>query len=502
MNKMETADVCLILEGTYPYVFGGVSSWTHDLITAQNHLTFHIVALLPPDDTPKMCFELPDNVLSITNIFLQKLHKGDKIWSKKHRQKIIGELIKPMNEMLEGANLNTIKNIITAFKSTDKTLGCNLLLNSEESWEMIHNMYNRTLKESSFLDFFWSWRNLFGGFFSVMLADIPPAKCYHALCTGYAGLMLTKAGVTTGKPCMVTEHGIYTNERRIEIASADWLNDQHAFSLSIKKKKGSRELRDFWSDIFTNYSNLCYEISDKIITLYEGNRQLQLEEGAPPEKSEVVANGIDFERFSKIVRDTNHPPTVALIGRVVPIKDVKTFIKACGLLRDTIPELKAYIMGPQDEDEIYYEECLTIVRQEKLESVIEFTGKVKIDIYLPKIDIIALTSISEAQPLVILEAGAAGIPTVATDVGACREMIEGLDNNGENFRGGTIVPLANPQATAAAMAEMFIDEDFYNKCSKNIKKRVKELYNIVDKQQRYTEIYQELISIGTSNKGS
>ena len=43
------ADVCLVLEGTYPYVEGGVSSWTHELINRQSHLTFHLVCLLPKD---------------------------------------------------------------------------------------------------------------------------------------------------------------------------------------------------------------------------------------------------------------------------------------------------------------------------------------------------------------------------------------------------------------------------------------------------------------------
>ena len=41
----------------------------------------------------------------------------------------------------------------------------------------------------------------------------------------------------------------------------------------------------------------------------------------------------------------------------------------------------------------------------------------RLDEYLPRVDAIALTSLSEAQPLTVLEAGAAGIPTVATDVG-------------------------------------------------------------------------------------
>jgi hypothetical protein len=36
------ADVCIILEGAYPFIAGGVSSWTHDLIRANSDLTFHL----------------------------------------------------------------------------------------------------------------------------------------------------------------------------------------------------------------------------------------------------------------------------------------------------------------------------------------------------------------------------------------------------------------------------------------------------------------------------
>jgi hypothetical protein len=42
----DPADVCLLLEGTYPYVSGGVSTWVNDLVRAQSHLRFHCVAML------------------------------------------------------------------------------------------------------------------------------------------------------------------------------------------------------------------------------------------------------------------------------------------------------------------------------------------------------------------------------------------------------------------------------------------------------------------------
>ena len=70
------ADVCLVLEGTYPYVTGGVSNWAHDLIRAQRHLTFHLLALVPPGPESPMRFELPENVIGVTRVELQSLPAG------------------------------------------------------------------------------------------------------------------------------------------------------------------------------------------------------------------------------------------------------------------------------------------------------------------------------------------------------------------------------------------------------------------------------------------
>ena len=76
MNTDRQADVCLVLEGTYPYVSGGVSTWTHDLLLAQSDLTFHLVCLLPAkaDLTPR--YTVPPNVIGITRIAVGSLPEG------------------------------------------------------------------------------------------------------------------------------------------------------------------------------------------------------------------------------------------------------------------------------------------------------------------------------------------------------------------------------------------------------------------------------------------
>ena len=101
-----------------------------------------------------------------------------------------------------------------------------------------------------------------------------------------------------------------------------------------------------------------------------------------------------------------------------------------------------------------------------IDDVIEFTGAVKIDAYLPYIDVIVFTSVSEAQPLVILEAGAAGIPVIATRVGACEEMIMGTGYEDPPLgAGGSVVPLSNPTVVANEAIRLLSDNIWREECS-------------------------------------
>lgn len=490
MTQQKKADICLFLEGTYPYVAGGVSNWTHELIKMQNHLTFHIVALVGGKSCNDLRFELPKNVVGFDTIYLQQLPKGNATLSAKQENVLFRTIKKPLLNLQQEGNLNDLKTIIQTIKPFKDKLGYQILFNSYPAWELLVSMYNITMKDSAFLDYFWSWRALFGGLYSVLFAPLPEADIYHALCTGYAGLFLARAKIETGKPCLVTEHGIYTNERRIEIASADWLEDQKALSMVINKKHINRELKDFWIDTFGNYSRLCYQVCSHIVTLYEGNQAFQIMDGADPGKLKIISNGIDYEHFSSIQKHYPHPPTIALIGRIVPIKDVKTFIKSVGILQKSLPDIRAFIMGPTEEDPQYYQECIEIIDYAGLEKYVVFTGKVNIEEYLGYIDVIVLTSISEAQPLVILEAGAAAIPTVATDVGACYEMIMGRQDEYPALgKGGAITPLSNAKAVANELLLLFSDKEHYQQCSTAIQNRVRCYYNKNQQYKSYSELY-------------
>jgi glycosyltransferase involved in cell wall biosynthesis len=494
------ADVCLILEGTYPFVTGGVSTWTHDLILAQEHLNFHLATLLPLNSNPTPRYPLPKNVTGLTRIAVQGLPQG--VPFLKGFGRTCNQLEAPLTRVLSQGGLSDIAEIIAILTPLRKQLGSRLLLNSPEVWEMLLRMYRKSQPDSSFLDYFWTWRALLGGLYSMLLADLPEAKLYHAVSTGYAGFFAARAHLETGKPILLTEHGIYTNERRIEIAMADWLYELPSTGLEIIESR--RNLKDLWIDTFVTYSRACYEASSQVITLYEGNQQFQVEDGAAPEKLVIIPNGIDFGKYSSVLRTMDdRPPTIALIGRVVPIKDVKTYIRACAILREAIPDLQALIMGPTDEEETYFSECREMIEHMGLQQTVTFTGRVKLEDYLGRIDVIAMTSISEAQPLVILEAGAAGVPAVATDVGACREMILGRQSESPSLgEGGIITPLSNPTATASALARLLTDREFYRQCSRAIKERVRRYYNKAELDATYQKLYEfHLSNSAPADKG-
>jgi glycosyltransferase involved in cell wall biosynthesis len=489
----QKADICLILEGAYPFIAGGVSSWAHDLIKAQPQLTFHLVALSADNSKKPLRFELPPNVIRMTEIALQQ-SESDLI-SNRAVEHMMGEAEESLTRLFTGGGLHDFRKLVGTLRRHARAATRPALMNSESAFGIVRRMYDASVPGSSFLKYFWSWRSLAGGLFSVLLAELPRARVYHTISTGYAGLLMARAVLETGRPGLLTEHGIYTNERRVEIAMADWLADNVQGSLDIEDRR--RDLRDVWIEAFIGYSRTCYEACDKITTLYSGNQIMQLRDGAPSDRLTIIPNGVDYEGFSRIPRDTSpRPPTVALIGRVVPIKDVKTYIRAAAILRDLVPSVLVLLLGPTDEDPVYFRECQEMVAHLELSDTFVFAGRVNVRDYLGRVDAIALTSLSEAQPLVLLEAAASGVPSVATDVGSCRDIIDGRDDETPRLGpGGFITPLASPLATAKALAALLTDPELRTRYGEAIRRRTELYYNKKVVDQIYRELYEKHLAM-------
>lgn len=495
INSKVQTDICIIAEGSYPYVTGGVSAWVHELISSLSDFTFSIVSIMPEGADLKLRYSYPANLKHVETVILQNRPTEKDVSGSERRA--MAEAVAEQMEMFsqKQATLFDVKKGIDFLERYGSRFDVREFLDTETGFNTMVEVYNDLVPGSSFVDYFWSFRSLMTGYYSVLGARIPQAKLYHATCTGFAGLLGARARLQTGSPLVISEHGIYTNERRIEIDSVDWLTSTNIMSQNLTIDKMDRGLRELWLNMFMSYSRVSYEAASRIITLFRENQSLQREDGADAAKMQIIPNGINLERFGAIHRtDAFHPPTVALIGRVVPIKDTKTFIRSCVELRKKLPNLRAWVMGPLDEDPDYAEECRELVEVLGLKETVTFKGSVKVDEYLPEVDVVALTSISEAQPLVILEAGASGIPCVATDVGNCRELIYGSEIEEPVLgQGGEVVQISNPQAMADALLDLLTDKEKHARYSQAIRERVNRYYDRNTHNRSYHYLYQSLI---------
>ena len=281
----------------------------------------------------------------------------------------------------------------------------------------------------------------------------------------------------------------------MEIDQADWIYVQRELPMTLRLGPGF--FKELWARLFYRLSRLTYAHADLIVTIYEGNRQAQIHDGADPAKTLVVPNGLDVERFAGLGRVAPAPGElrVGFVGRVVPIKDVKTFLRAIKIVMDAVPGVQALLVGPTDEDEDYVAECRTLAATLGLEGRVSFTGRADVREFYPRMDVVVLTSVSEGLPLVILEASAAGLPVIATDVGACRELLEGRGREDRALgASGLVTGLADPGATAEAILALASDPGLREEMGRAGLARVRAYYQEAQLVQSYRDIYRRLIA--------
>lgn len=473
--------VCLICEGSYPYVAGGVSSWVQMIVNEYKDIEFIIWSIATSkNEMNTYKYEIPENVVDIKTIYLQDIMN----YKSKHKLKRLTtndiQVLKSLIfDTVEDTNWDEIVGFLKKYH--DRLID---VLMSKEFYHIAVELYQKKYSRITFSTFLWNLRSIYFPLIAVLSSQIEDADIYHAVSTGYAGLLGAVATSTNKKPFILTEHGIYTREREEEIIKSSWVTG--AF-------------KELWIDFFHKLSHIAYYKAKYVYTLFETNKILQEELGCPSDKISIIPNGVNYYKFKqlshekKIDNDMNITKETFVIGmivRVVPIKDIKTALLAFDMIKAEIPNAMLLILGPYDEDRVYYEECLNLVEELNISDV-GFMGRVDIVDFLPYFDVMLLTSISEGQPLAVLEGMAVGIPQVCTNVGSCKELLVGTkgDHIGD---AGVVVPIMNIKAIATAVIELARNEEMCLSMGMAGQKRVKEYYQMNVFLDEYRSIYKKL----------
>lgn len=495
------ADICLILEGTYPFVKGGVSNWVYELIRVFPQFKFAIIFLgTRKADYEGLCYPISDNVVHIEPHFLFEMEKNPERM----------ERIKVASDKKVMKKVENMHNKFATFKSNPEKISefyelihnekeiKKIFLRSKLSWDFILTKYKEKYANNSFFDYFWGVRNLHYPFWELgkVIDRIPKVKILHSASTGYAGLLGALLQTRYNIPFILTEHGIYAKERWIELMRNyffEYIVEQY------KTSKSDEGLLSMWINFFSILSKMTYDAANPIISLFKEYEQRQINDGASPQKTKIISYGIDFNRYPFLgKKEPNiNKPIVALIGRVAPIKDIKTFIRASALIINRNPLVEAWIVGPEDEDLDYVRLCKSLVHMLGLNDKIKFLGYQKVmDIY-PKVDLIISSSISEGTPFSILESFAVGIPVVATNVGGCYELIYGKNEEDKQLGvAGRIVNIADPDAIANASLSLLTDKTAWLSAQQVGLARVRKYYSMEELVHNYRLIYEEALSNG------
>ena len=145
----------------------------------------------------------------------------------------------------------------------------------------------------------------------------------------------------------------------------------------------------------------------------------------PKEKIVLIPRGVDLQQFSFSPQPFRKIPTLAMIGRLSPIKGHLIFLEALKNLADQKINFRAQIVGDTTHTS-YVESLKSRVKHLGLESLVEFIGHdAHIAERLKQIDILVMaTTHPEAFGRVIIEAQATGIPVIASRIGGIKEVID------------------------------------------------------------------------------
>ncbi len=463
--------VCLILEGSYPYTNGGVSSWMNQYIKAMPDIEFVLWVIADKAEKKgKYKYELAPNVVEVNEVFLDdalKMKAGKEV-----KYNFTPSQREALANLME-CNSTSWEDLCYLFQ--DLRINPSEFLMSEDFLSILTELCEKNYPNAAFADTFHTIRSMMIPIFYLLGREVPKADIYHTICTGYGGLLGVLGHYKYKKPLILSEHGIYSREREEEIIRAKWV--QPAF-----KKQ--------WIKFFYMLSDAVYKRAKYVTSLFTNARIAQIELGADSDKCIVISNGIHYDRFKDIpLKKENGIIDIGAVIRMAQIKDVKTMIYSFAELTHMMQNVRLHILGGVDEED-YNIECHELVKHLGLKEGenILFPGQVNVVEYMEQLDFTILTSISEGQPLSVLESMAARRPCVTTEVGCCRELLEGAPGDDLGIVGFCVPPM-HREALANEMYKMCQNRKMRLEMGEIGQRRVDLYYRHPEMIEKYKKLY-------------
>ena len=213
-----------------------------------------------------------------------------------------------------------------------------------------------------------------------------------------------------------------------------------------------------------------------------------------PSQSVVIVNGIDLEDLDRVIARSpvrreslglsSNDLVLGCVTRFDPIKRVQTLLEAFHRLVPRIPGLQLLLVGGGGEEE----RIRRRVAEMGLNQRVIFTGFLENSVRIyPVLDLYVATSLKEGLPLSLVEAMAAGLTVVATDVPGHRDVVV----HGET---GLLVPPDNPGALADAIAGLLADPERRRRMGEAGRQRALKEFSIQPRTAGTADVYRRAMT--------
>lgn len=204
----------------------------------------------------------------------------------------------------------------------------------------------------------------------------------------------------------------------------------------------------------------------------------------PTRKLQVIHNGIEVGDLTCATPlRPGRPPRAVHVARLNRVKDQGTLLRAARAVADQLPGFTLDVVG----DGPMHEQVHALTAELGLQDIVRFHGfRDDVGAVLAESDLFVLSSLSEGISITLLEAMAAGLPVVATDVGGNREVVVA----GET---GLLVPVGDAAALASAMLAVLTDPDRAQRLGAAGRARVASAFAIDRTVRAYEAIYDDLL---------
>lgn len=197
-------------------------------------------------------------------------------------------------------------------------------------------------------------------------------------------------------------------------------------------------------------------------------------------KLKIVHCGVDTRRLLPVAT-RSRAGKFLYTGRLSVEKGLSVLFESLKLLRDAGRDFELTLVG----DGVDRERLESLGRELAIDRHLVFAGyrnQEEVGEYLRKSDIFILPSFAEGVPVSLMEAMAAGIPVIATNVGGVAELVE-------SERTGLLVPPADSAALAEAIARYQDDPELRRRVAAQGRERVIQQYNVEVEGQKLLDLF-------------